>query len=304
MEMEVYDGNTGEIQPVEVELSALETMTRSEIDVAIATAKRYPRSIEKSLKRVKTMALASPEIAESCFYTLPGRQGGKVDANGKLLPIIGPNARLAEMLASAWGNIRTVARITQEGKHFIVAQAVVQDLESNNMKVVEERRSIWGRHGRYKEEMIGRTAGAACSIAARNAIFAVIPRALWWDVYLACRRVAAGEGMSIEDAREKNIEWAASLGVSAKEVFAFLGINGLADMTFEHLETLAGVRSAIKDNETTVGDVFRPQSEMQPQAVSQPVAKIEQMKSRMKSSDKSKSAAVPDDETGWQEGRE
>lgn len=303
-DLDVYDGETGEIiQANAVEPSALSVITRAEVDSAIATAKQYPRSITRALKAAKTMAIATPEIAESCMYVLPARKGD--DSNQ---PIEGPSVRLAEILTSAWGNIRSVVRITQESERFIVAQAVVHDLESNNAKVAEVRRTIYGRHGRYKEAMIAQTANAACSIAYRNAVFSVIPRALWDDIYRSAKRLASGHGTSIEEARKKNMEWAESVGVSPSEVFAFLGIHGLQDLTFEHLETLAGVRSSIKSGDTTVADVFHPQQEQAINGGGEAPRKIDRMKSDLKAKAE-KAKAQPQPPTNpvpdsWVEGRE
>ncbi len=249
----------GELIPYQgaAELSAIEAMTRAEIDTSIATAKRYPRSVTRSTANAKTLALSTPAIAESCFYTLPARKGK--DENGQpFKPIIGPSVRLAEILASTWGNIRVVVRITQEAEKYIIVQAIAQDMETNNTKASEIRRSIWGRHGRYSESMISQTANAACSIAYRNVVNAVIPKALWNEIYIGCRRLAAGQGKSIEQGRENVLAWIKEIQVTPAELYRFLAVEGIADVTLSHMELLAGIRTSLAENMATVEEVFRP----------------------------------------------
>src|SRR4051812_48501652 len=74
--------------------------TRAEVDIQISTAKRYPRSIRNFKQQALEMATFDEETAEGCFYSLP--RGGK--------PIEGPSARLAEIVLSAWGNVRADAK--------------------------------------------------------------------------------------------------------------------------------------------------------------------------------------------------
>lgn len=55
----------------------LEQITRGEIDMQIATAKKYPRSISKFKAKALEMATLDEETAESCFYNLP-REGKEI----------------------------------------------------------------------------------------------------------------------------------------------------------------------------------------------------------------------------------
>ena len=51
--------------------SALESLERASIDVQVATAHRYPRSIEQFRKRAMAMVSQDVEVAESCIYSRP-----------------------------------------------------------------------------------------------------------------------------------------------------------------------------------------------------------------------------------------
>ncbi|KAG1166891.1 hypothetical protein G6F35_017935 [Rhizopus arrhizus] len=106
------------------------------------------------------MVTLSQSIAEQCVYALP-RDGKTIE---------GPSARFAEVIASAWGNNRAGARVIDDKGEFIIAQGVFHDLERNVAITYEVQRRIVDRQGRrFKPDMIGVTANAACSIALRNA---------------------------------------------------------------------------------------------------------------------------------------
>src|SRR5215470_13350412 len=164
-------------EPVVTPPTALEALTRSELDVQIATARRYPRSLALFKQRALTMIRLDIETARGCFYALPRRQRQE-DGTFRRVNITGPSVRLAEIVATAWGNIRAGARIVAETDREVVAQGYCHDLETNNAQVMEISRRIVDRNGRrYPEDVITLTKNAACAIARRNAIYAVVPRA-------------------------------------------------------------------------------------------------------------------------------
>src|SRR3990167_5162923 len=147
-------------QPAEVvdsivradEGKALESIVHAETDIQVSTAKRYPRSIDRSLKLAEAMATLDEETAESCMYALP--RGGKT--------IEGPSVRLAEIMATTWGNLRVVGRVTAQSDTFLTAYGMAWDLESNLAEAVEVRRRITDKHGaKFNEDMISVTAQAA-----------------------------------------------------------------------------------------------------------------------------------------------
>src|SRR5262249_12615088 len=54
--------------------TALETLTRSELDVQITTARRYPRSLALFKSTALSLVRLDQATAASCYYTLPRRQ--------------------------------------------------------------------------------------------------------------------------------------------------------------------------------------------------------------------------------------
>src|SRR3972149_3510622 len=126
----------GALMPMDT--GALSAVVRSEIDIQIATAKAYPRSITKFRSEVEAMATLTEDIAAGCFYAI--ERGGKV--------IDGPSARFGEIVLSAWGNCRAGGRPMSEGNEFVTAQGFFFDVERNVVVVREVQRRITDRQGR------------------------------------------------------------------------------------------------------------------------------------------------------------
>lgn len=242
--------------------TAISLITKAEIDTQIATAHAFPRSLTRFLNDVMTMATVSQEIAESCVYALP--RGNKT--------LQGPSVRLAEMVASAYGNMRTGARVIyNDGKH-VTAQGMVHDLEKNIMHTEEVKRSIlqnekkWnpetgksentGKMVPMNEDMQTVTGRAACAIAYRNAIFKVVPAALIQDIYEKVKEIAKGTAETLVARRTKAMDYFRGLGVKDAQLFEALQVKGIEDIDLDKLQILTGMKSAIKNNESTIESLF------------------------------------------------
>lgn len=223
--------------------------SRVELDQQVATARAYPRSIRRFQQQCMEMATLTEQVAEECFYALP-RDGKTVE---------GPSARLAEIVASAWGNCRAGARVVDEGAEFITAQGVFHDLERNVSITMEVRRRITGKNGRrYSADMIGVTGNAACAIALRNAVFRGVPKALWSQIYEAARKAAVGGVQTLANKRAAMFTHFLKLGATREAVLAAVGVAGEEDIDLDKLATLKGIATAIKEGETTVEQAFPP----------------------------------------------
>ena len=255
----------------------IDVLNKSEIDMQIATAHKYPRSISQFRNDVMDMVTMDEGIAAECIYALP--RGGKV--------IEGPSARLAEIVISAWGNSRAGTRIVDDRGNFIVAQAVFHDLQKNVAITYEVQRRITNKQGvRFNDDMIATTGNAACSIALRNAVFKGVPKAYWSAMYEAARRTVAGDVKTLPTRRAAAFERFAIYGVSKETILEFFGFKGEQDIGSEQLLILQGMFTAIRDGELTPdgaflvplseqGAVDTPQSRSkpQPQPVSTPASK-------------------------------
>jgi hypothetical protein len=236
--------------------SALGQIERAQIDMQIATARRYPRQLSLVKQRMLSFATLDEETAAGCFYTLPGRKGG----DGK--PLQGPSVRLAEIALSCYQHLRAGSRIIEDDGKFITAQGVVHDLENNVVISIEVKRRVTNKQGqRYSDDMIATTGNAACSIALRNATFRVIPMALVKPVYESAKKLAIGDSKSLVQRRSASVEHFAKLGISKEKVCECLGVRSVDDIQLDHLEILIGYATAIKDGDVTVDDIFKAKAE-------------------------------------------
>ncbi len=231
-----------EVAGMSVESGTVALLNRSEIDMQVATAHKFPRSIKRFRNEALQMVTLNESVAESCIYALP--RGDKT--------IEGPSARFAEVVASAWGNCRAGARVVSDQGDFITAQGMFYDCERNVGLTYEVQRRITDKRGnRFNADMIGVTGNAASSIALRNAILKGVPKAFWDDMYQAARAVVMGDFSTLANRRADALKAFISLGISNEQVFAKLGVEGAHDITLEHLVTLRGLITAIKEGDTT-----------------------------------------------------
>lgn len=231
---------------------ALSLITKAEIDVQISTAKAFPRSLTVFIQKATSMATLTEDIAASCSYALP--RGGK--------SLEGPSVRLAEIVCATYGNIRSGARVIANDGKTITAQGICHDLETNNCVTVEVQRTILDKNGRpFKQDMQVVTGNAACAIAFRNAVFKVVPAALAQEVYDRAREVARGTAETLVARRDKAVKYFRELGVKDAEICNVLGIVKIEDINLDHLQTLSGMRAAIKNGESTVKEIFEPITE-------------------------------------------
>jgi len=236
-----------EINAMQVESSTVALLNKSEIDQQIATAHKYPRSIKRFRDETLQMVTLNENVAAECIYSLP--RGGKT--------IEGASARFAEVVASAWGNSRAGARVVNDQGNFVTAQGVFHDLEKNVAITYEVQRRITDKNGRrFSDDMIVVTANAACSVALRNAILKGVPKAFWSDMYEAARKVVMGDFKTLANRRADSIKAFMAYGVTEAQICQTLGVQGVEDIGLEHLVTLRGLFTAIKDGDTTPEQAF------------------------------------------------
>ena len=245
-----------EVLPVEaqeVQVVQVDAVERANVDSQVATAKRYPRNIKRSIDNSIVMATMDSETAQSCGYALP--RGGK--------PITGPSVHLAKIVVSNWGNMRTEAKVVQITDKQIISRGTCWDLEANVASAFEVRRSIVDSKGkRYSDDMITVTGNAANSIAYRNAVFSVFPKAVGDKVYKAAQRFITGD-LSDEEKLIKrrtdainhfNEEW----GITEAEVIHLCGKQTVNQIRANEIALLLGMAQSLKDGDTTVEDLMKP----------------------------------------------
>ena len=238
---------------------ALSALNRAEIDVQVNTAKQYPRDITKVLKTIETLATMDIETAEDCFYAL--RRGVGSDAT----VIEGVSVRLAEIFASAWGNIRVQTRIIGNDGRTITAQGICHDLETNYATSVEVKRRITGKNGNtFSEDMQVVTGNAASAIAFRNAVLKVIPKAVTRKIIGNIKQVALGQSIDLETSRQRAMDHFKKIGVTEQQILTYLEINSVTEIDVEKVFELRSLKNAIKEGTTTVAETFKVSSGPKP----------------------------------------
>ncbi len=268
----------------EVVETALAIQTRVEIETQIATAKMYPRDIEKYKDTLEGLIKGSISLAEDCFYVLPRGDG-----------IPGPTVRLAELVANNWGNIVIQAETLHTDEKYVYARAQCRDLEKNVAYSLMAKRRITKTNGtRYNDDMIGVTAMAACSVALRNAIFKVVPGSMWMPFYEMARSLATGDAKTWAAQRTRVMKRLQKLGVDEARVLASVRKEKVEDITPDEVTKLIGFGTAIKHGDTAIDDAF-------PEVQTEPVPSPEDVKKAKATTDK-KDEAIQEPETLEQSG--
>lgn len=225
---------------------------REEVDMQVTTAKAYPRDTVLAVEQSIKMATMNQEVAKACIYALE-----RTKADGSKAIIDGPSVRLAEILIANWGNLRAQLKVGEEGETFVTGIGEVWDLERNIAVRRESRRSILKRNGqRYGSDMIAVAANAASSIAFRESVFKVIPKAIVDTVYEAARRVALSSEKSPEERFAQAVRWFSKLGVKEDRLLTKLGKPNRSDVNDDDIAMLVGVFNRIRENESTVDEEF------------------------------------------------
>jgi hypothetical protein len=226
-------------------------LARVELDQQIATAHRFPRSIDVVVKKVRTLATYNREAAENCIYALP--RAGK--------PIIGPSIGFASIVAQSWGNCRVAAAITYVDRRekSVIAHGRFFDLETNAEVITPvTRRIVDGRGRLYSDDMINVTGMAAASIAARNAILRGVTRGIWHPIYLEALEVVRGDVKTFAERKADAVKAMGQFGVSLEQLLKYLGLKGEVELTLEHIPTLRGCYAALRDGSISVEELLDP----------------------------------------------
>jgi hypothetical protein len=237
-----------EIQKVETERIVLPSAA-PEVDVQIATAKKYPRSVKAVLSEAQSMACLDDATAASMAYALP--RAGKT--------IEGPSVRLAEIMASAWGNLRVDTKIIDADATHVTGEAMCWDLEKNVAIRWQVKRRITDKYGkRYNDDMIVVTGNAASAIAFRNAVFKVIPGSYVKQILASARKVALGDAKNLSVTRQEAIAVFARFGITEDRILATLGRASLEDVDIDDVAKLRGFFTSIRDENADVQEIFPP----------------------------------------------
>lgn len=228
------------------------------MDIQVATAQALGRSIGKFQKDLEEWACHTQEIAEECTYIL--RKGTTT--------IIGPSIRFAELLQQAYRHIVCDTFIEEEKEKYVVVGAMARDLYRNTAIRARVRRNILDRNGRrYGPDMIQTTTQAAASLALRNAIIRLIPKALWQGIWLKSRDTAQGVDengkrvIPFSESVNRAVKFLGTFEVSEQEILAHMGYESRADINQNDLTLLRNKARSIRAGEIDAHAAFPENSD-------------------------------------------
>lgn len=236
--------------PATIDNAMAGALAKAELDIQIVTARQYPRSVKRALDNILSLATLDEETATECIYAL--KRGGK--------PIRGPSIRLAEVIASQWGNCRDTAMVVSIDRvnKLITAEGAFLDLETNRGTKASVQRRISDKYGKlYNDDMIAVTGNAACSIARRNAILAGVPKGVWRRAQEACEQIIRGDASTMVERRDKAIKALAHFNLAPEQIFKLMDVGGLEDIGLDDIATLRVIYTSLKNGEQTVEELMR-----------------------------------------------
>lgn len=245
------------MNPVEItridSASSLEALNRSEIDIQISTAKKWPRDIQASIARVESLATVNSATAGECFYSL--KRKGK---NGSDSVIEGPSVRLAEIVAASWGNLRVSSQIIGNDGKFITARGICIDLETNVGISSDVKRRITDSNGRtFSEDMQVVTGNAAGAIAFRNAVFKVVPKAVINNAISSIKKMIEDSvSNDFEASKEKMFAYFAKFGVTKQMICSYFNVEDESGLNVANIAELRTTATAIKEGQATAKELF------------------------------------------------
>jgi hypothetical protein len=180
--------------------------------------------------------------------------------------------RLAEILADSYGNLRIGGRIVSNDGRRVTAQGVAFDLQKNVAYAIEVTRSImqnvWEtRNGKrvktgklepMNEDMQIMIGNAAISIALRNAIFKVVPKAHWNEIYVKVQEIIRGTETTLPERRKNALAFFVGKGVKEPDIFRVLGVKGLDDVDLDKLAMLSAMKASLVNKEVSLDALFPP----------------------------------------------
>ena len=246
---EVAQVAQGDAQSV-IQMDAIE---KANVDVQVSTAKQFPRNVTRAIQNSIVMATIDPDTAQMMRYALP--RGGK--------PITGPSVHLAKLIVSNWGNMRAEAKVVQITDSQVVSRGTCWDLENNVATAIEVRRNIKSKNGqRFSDDMITVVGNAANSIAFRNAVFSVIPKAVTDKVYKAAQECITGDLSDEAKLLQKRTNclkfFNDEYGITEEEVIKLCGKQTVNQIKAEEIALMLGIYQSLKDGDTTVEEVMEP----------------------------------------------
>lgn len=239
----------------EVDVSPVMPLDIPMINMQVETANKYPRpSLNEITQNIEKTLKEQPEFAQLCFYKKPV---GKDKDTGEMKYVEGASVRLAEFVASEYGNlvIQVGATETPTG---VVANCRIFDAQKNVAVEVPVKRAFTSQRDQAKQN----TYNAAVSIAYRNAIFKVVPKALAEKLFKSAKTATVGKSRNLKTRVNSMFEWFEGIGVSKEMLLGYLNVKEEGDIGKEKFVECCGLSTAIKNGDVDKHEIFdiKPES--------------------------------------------
>ena len=232
--------------------NSLATRQAQEVQAAMVIAKRFPRDEFEAFERIRK-ACQRKNLAESATYMYP--KGGT--------KVTGPSIRLAEALASSWGNIDYGIIELEQNDKFSSVMAYAWDLETNT----RQSKIFTVPHIRYSNkkgnekltdprdiyEMVANQGARRV----RACILGVIPGDVVDSAVDMCNETLSKNlDGPIEDTVKKTLaSFKDKFGVTKEMIEKYLGYK-TESFTAQDIVKLRGVYSSLKDGMSKREDFF------------------------------------------------
>ena len=248
-----------------VDHSAALAERKMQLEFQAEWAEKHQRTARRFLNLAISLAARDQATAEKCFYSVPRWDSKKRET----VFIEGPSIRLAEIVASAWGNLEYGSALVDVGESAVLVNGWCHDLETGVRVNGQVYRPIVTAKGkRFGPSGIADAIHAAQSIAKRNAIFQAVPRGLLGSVIRSSKNASLGKG-TLEQRRYAALEYFTRSGIDKERVLSMLGRPSVDDVDNDDIIKLRGLATAIREGETTLEDAFR-EPEIQQEAIAAP----------------------------------
>jgi hypothetical protein len=243
----IIDADIDVIDPDPEPTDQLPMVRDADVNMQVATAKRWPRDEAKFRNNLLTR-VSDENLAPTCFYSF--RRGGKL--------IEGPSIRVAEIAANAWGNLRSQTREAKPpDDKYVYAETAIWDLESNNAFSFQTKRKILTKDGRrFSEDMVNVTLAAATKISFRNAIISTIPRAYIEEAWNKARSIAVGTLATLQAKRTQAMDYFKRFGIPEADILTVLSRESVEQVDLADVGFLIGLRTATTEGHITLDDAF------------------------------------------------
>lgn len=237
--------------------AAMESRESQQVQVAMLAAKRFPRDEKACLDRILN-ACSRETLASQAVYQYA--KGGT--------DIQGPSIRLAEAIATRWGNIefgwRELERSKDEtGAGVSSVESFAWDLESNTRvpRVFSVRHWRDTRSGGYAltdERDIYELCANQAARRLRACILAVIDGDIVEEALRQCEATLAASADTGPDAQKAIITAFGVFGVTKAQIETRIQ-RRMDSITAAQVVTLRKIRASLKDGMSSASDWFEPE---------------------------------------------